>query len=589
MNANPSTIAQVFEGQKQYVIPVFQRTYEWGQNRWESIWQDILAISEENDPNLTHFIGPMVTIPNAIPIEVPKYLVIDGQQRLMTLTIILAALRDRAKRLGLMPIANSIDTNTLLFINTKGENIEKLVPRIRDRDAVHNILLGNSSQIDQNLLIAQAYAFFLDAIEQLTPLQQGLFEERNDVVIDRLYNAIIQRLKVVMITIDNSDNPSNIYESLNFKSEKLSDADLIRNYIFMKLGPVEEQEKFDNAHWKAFEEMFSYADPEKRNDILTDFYYRFLIFKTEYLARKMLYVHFTKYIDNFLKDHNRVELVNDLAKFARFFISITNKCSEPDLEEAFVRFRQLGTDTAIPLVLAMHHRYDKNEINKTNFIKMLRLTESFILRRFIVRSRSRGYGLDFSVARDHIASLGTLKKYFIEKGLPLDEKIKEELLTFEFYSRNSEYCRLVLSEIEKMFGHKEKIDLSDKAVQIEHIMPQDLTQSWRDMLGDNANEKHETYLHTLGNLTLTGYNPELSNRPFAEKKSEYKNSNFQLNKHFAKQTKWTDTEIIERTKELANRFIDIWEGPDAQIKTSNKSTRISRTKANHDDSRTNLI
>ncbi len=180
----------------------------------ESFWQDIYAISEENDANLTHFIGPMVTIPNANPIEIPKFLVIDGQQRLMTLTIILAALRDRSKKLGFDKIENSINTNTLLFMNTKGDNITKIVPRIRDRDTMTNILIGNLSQLDQNGLLAQAYYYFLDAIEQLTPQQPSLFDERNDVIIDRLYNAVIQRLKVVMITIDNSDNPSNIYESL---------------------------------------------------------------------------------------------------------------------------------------------------------------------------------------------------------------------------------------------------------------------------------------------------------------------------------------------------------------------------------------
>ena len=581
MNAVPSSIAQVFEGQKQYVIPVFQRTYEWGKNRWESFWQDITAISEENDPNLTHFIGPMVTIPNAIPVEVPKFLVIDGQQRLMTLTIILAALRDRAKKLGLQTIANAINTNTLLFMNTKGNNVTKIVPRIRDRDAMQNILAGDLSHVDRNLLIVQAYEYFLDSVEQLTPVQQGLFEERSDVVIDRLYNAVIQRLKVVMITIDNSDNPSNIYESLNFKSEKLSDADLIRNYVFMKLGSVEEQEKFDNAHWKAFEELFNYAEAEKRNDVLTEFYYRYLICKTEYLARKMLYVHFTKYIDIFLKDHSRIDLVSELTKYAKFFIAITNQCEEPELEDAFGRFRQLGTDTAIPLALAMYNNYEQNKLNKTNFVKMLRLTESFILRRFMMRLRSRGYGLDFALARDHITSLSILKRYYTDKELPTDQQIQEELPTFELYLRDPRYSRLVLSEIEKMYGHKERVDLSDKAVQIEHAMPQDLTQSWRDMLGENADEKHEKYLHTLGNLTLTGYNIELSNHPFAEKKEEYQRSNLQLNKYFAKHAKWTDVEIIERAKELTDRFIDIWEGPEThEIKLSGKSAHATKKKPN---------
>ncbi len=159
---------------------------------------------------------------------------------------------------------------------------------------------------------------------------------------------------------------------------------------------------------------------------------------------------------------------------------------------------------------------------------------------------------------------------------------------FEFYLRDLRYCRFVLTEIERLFGHKEKVDLSDKAVQIEHVMPQELTQSWREMLGENADIKHETYLHTLGNLTLTGYNPELSNRSFLEKKIEYQNSNIQLNKYFAKHSQWTDIEIDERTKELADRFIDIWEGPEAQlVKSSEKSIRSAKKKTDSDQG--NLI
>lgn len=588
MNAYPSSIAAVFEGQKQYVIPVFQRTYEWGEDRWESFWQDIFAISQENDANLTHFIGPMVTIANAVPIDIPKYLVIDGQQRLMTLTVILTALRDRANALGYGKFAKSINTNTLLFSDTKGDDKPKIIPRIRDRDTMSNILINNLSQVDKNFLLAQAYYYFYEKIEELTPLQPELFDERSDIVLEKLYNAIIQRLKVVMITIDNSDNPSNIYESLNFKSEKLSDADLIRNYVFMKLGPVEEQEKFDVAHWKPFEELFDFIEAEKRNDILTDFYYRYLICKTEYVARKMLYVHFTKYIDSFLKNRSRVELVRELTRYAKFFISIKYQCVDLELEEAFLRFRQLGTDTAIPMVLTIYDNFENGQVNKTNFIKMLRLTESFVLRRFISRMRSRGYGLDFALASEHINSLSNLKKYYIDKGLPTDEQIKQELDKFEFYLRDSRYCRFVLTEIERLFGHKEKVDLSDKAVQIEHIMPQELTQSWREMLGENADEKHETYLHTLGNLTLTGYNPELSNNSFADKKAEYHHSNIQLNKYFTKHSQWTDVEIAERTKELADRFIDIWEGPEAHfVKSSEKSTRNTKKKANSDQD--NLI
>lgn len=277
MDAHPNSVADVFSGQKQYVIPVFQRTYEWGQDKWEIFWQDLRSISEETDQNISHFIGPMVVITNVVvPYDVPKFLVIDGQQRLMTLTVILAAIRDRAKALRYDDLDRSINTNSLTFLNTKGTNVPYIVPRLRDRDTLYNILEKKGSQVDTTLLLTKAYKYFCREIEQLTPLQSELFKESNDNVLEKIYKTVTQRLEVVLITLDNHDNPSNIYESLNFKHETLADADLIRNYVFMKIGSLDEQETFDGAYWKEFEGLFGNADTKKT---LSDFYYRYLICK----------------------------------------------------------------------------------------------------------------------------------------------------------------------------------------------------------------------------------------------------------------------------------------------------------------------
>lgn len=562
MDAHPSSISDVITGQKQYVIPVFQRTYEWEKEQWETFWHDLSAIAEEKGQDLTHFIGPMVVISHAFPHAVAKYLVIDGQQRLMTLSVMLAALRDRARDLKCVKIANAIDANTLFFLSTSGESVQKIIPRIRDSDALSKILHSKPSEADQNLLITQAYNFFYSQFEQAMPAQPSLFDESPQVFFDRFYNTITQRLRIVMISLDKGDDPSNIYESLNFKVATLKDADLIRNYVFMKLSTLEEQEAFNSASWRPFEELFSFS--KDSGQLLTDFYYRYLISKTDYLARKRLYASFSTYVDEYLEEGDLRQLASELTKFARYFIAIKHKCDDEELEAAFVRFRQLETDTAIPFLLSLYDRCattdSEGSINKATFLQMLRMVESFILRRLILRERTRGYGLDFALAVKKSGTIKELSSYFAQRGWPTDEQIGKALEDFEFYKRASVQSRLVLTEIERAFGHKETSDLTN--LQIEHVLPQHLTQSWREMLGQDAEEKHEKLCHTLGNLTLTGYNQDLGYRPFAEKKVEFQKSKISLNEYFEKSDKWSEDEIRERTSYLADRFIDIWGRPD---------------------------
>lgn len=564
MDAKPISISEVIAGQKYYVIPVFQRYYEWPIERWKSLWQDLEPLIDEYDTNLSHFIGPMVIISKAVPYDVPRYLVIDGQQRLMTTFVLLAALRDRARALGYENIARAIDTNDLAFLNLHGERTHKIIPRMRDRDTLFNILRGKLTEVNRDSLLAQAYDYFYSEIERITPYQMNLFENlRTDQIIDRLYNAITQRLRIVMITLGNDDNPSSIYESLNFKHETLADAALIRNYVFMKIDSVDEQEKFDETIWKTFEGMF--GTREESQQILTDFYYRYLISETEYIARKRLYSMFTEYVDNFLKEgKSLLQLVNRLKRFAGFFIAITRQCEDPELESAFQRFRALDVDTAIPLLLHLYDRYknpDNSEsITKNNFLTMLNVIESFILRRSILRERTRGYGLDFAVAQSQSKTIRTLMNYFAGKGWPTDQQILEVIDTFAFYLRESKKARLVLTEIERSYGHKERIDFSN--LTIEHVMPQQLTLEWRQMLGADSSDVYADYLHTLGNLTLTAYNNEMGNRPYPEKQQVYISSNLQLNKYFSSKNKWTIKEIKERSQVLAKRFLELWPRPE---------------------------
>lgn len=563
MDAHPMSIADVFSGQRQYVIPVFQRNYEWGPRNWETLWHDLVTVLEEEDSDFSHFIGPMVVISQASPIDVPKYLVIDGQQRLMTLTILFIALRDRAVALRYDRTAEAIESNAIFFVPIKGDRRGKIIPRIRDREALEGIL-HRKKIIDPNHSISKAYHYFYDEIEQLTPLQPSLFDYRPPQdTLEALYGAITQRLRAVVITVEKGDNPSNIYESLNFKQEKLKDSALIKNYVFMKLQSLEEQEEFDSAYWRPFEERFAFAGSEQ-TDVVTDFYYRYLISKTQYFARARLYASFTQFVDAYLRTHSLRDLVAELSLYAGFYAAIKNKADDVNIEAALQRFRALAVDTAIPLLLRMFQNHEADQISNSVFLRMFRLIESFVLRRTILRERTRGYGEVFAEACNHVDSPSKLATFFLERGWPTNELVRVAIEEYKFYSREPVKTKLILTELERSYGHKEIVNL--EATQIEHVMPQELTRSWREALGPDPETIHERYLHTLGNLTLTGYNVELGTRPFSEKRTTYLDSKITLNRYFEDKTKWTGEEIVERTQELTKVFLDIWDRPDMPSK-----------------------
>ena len=563
MKAFDSTIADIVSGQKQYVIPVFQRYYEWEEERWKTFWNDLSVLVYEYDSNMTHFIGPMVFFSNVTPATVPKHLVVDGQQRIMTVFVLLAAIRDRARFLKNENLARSIETNSLFFNDRSGNQMTKIIPRMPDRDTLCNILKVKPEEIDKDSLLAKAYEYFSQEIEKITPIQRELFDETPDDVLSKLDESITQRLWIVQINLDANDNPSNIYESLNFKGKKLSDADLIRNYVFMQLESLEKQEEFNNTIWDSFEKLFIFWGQES-GERLTDFYYKYLISKTEYFARKRLYHRFTEHVNNFLKGKSLVQLVNELKQFAHYFISITSKCKDAELETAFKRFRELKTDTAIPLILYLYQKYKdpegKESISKTQFLNMLRIIESFILRRSILRLRTRGYGLDFAAACNHTNSLNSLMQYFADRYWPTDQEIRNKMRDFAIYHHEYKKCHLILKEIERSFGHKEQVDLEKTTV--EHVLPQTLTSSWRKMLGPDVDKLYEKYVNTIGNLTLTGYNGELGNKPYEEKLEIFRKSHIQLNSYFTDKDSWTEKEIVERTDVLTDKFIDLWIRPD---------------------------
>ncbi len=573
MDAKPVTLSDILPGEGQYIIPVFQRYYSWEKKDWDTLWEDITEIMEDDDPKYTHFIGPMIVFRETYPYDIARYMVVDGQQRLITLTILLCSLRDVAEENDLPDLASAVGNNYISFTTGKGNLEYRLVPRLADRDPLLNVIQGKVPRKSSEDAIVQAYKFFMKSVQaDLQRNDQPALEHLNS-----LYEAITRRLRLVSITLDNSDDPTKIYESMNFEGQALLDADLIRNYVLMQL-PISEQDEFHNTRWQSFEEQFAQEGSRQPNTKeLEDFYYRFLIAQTDYFPKRKVYYEFRQYVKGYIEGktggeltNSLSELVSSLRRYARYYRAIVHSDPETDndLKLAFQRFAFLDAKTAIPFVMSLYDRYEdespSNNISKATFLSMFNAIESFIIRRSIMRERTRGYGSDFAQAVHRSKTLDDLRNHFDSRTWPDNDTIGAALLTFPLYARESKKARLILRQLETHFGHKEPVDLSDpKNITIEHIMPRTLTMEWENMLGEDAQALHEQYLETIGNLTLTGYNRELGAKSFQDKQSVYAEigSNLELNKFVLEQVQWTEAEITHRARQLIDSFIEIWPRP----------------------------
>lgn len=576
MHAQTAEIGDILAGERQFVIPIFQRFYSWKLPEWQTLWNDIHMLIEERDGYHYHFIGPFITVSRALNFEASTLLVIDGQQRLITLTVLLCALRDKARELGFKDLGDMIETNTIVFMNRKGKKVSKIIPRSRDREIFKRIIDGSLLPKGDDSLLSEAYRFFIKQLSKIGASNSNQYsfpvDSSSEETINSLYRAITKRLRLVLITLDDFDNPSNVYESLNFKGERLQEADLIRNYIFMQVR-LDNQEDFDNNIWRGFENVFieniDIENKKSDDDVLselTDFYYRYLTSKKGYFTKNRLYQEFMKFVDENYKGglEELEELINELKRFARYYLRIKN-CTAPELElnEAFKRFKALEVDTALPLLLYLYECYENEDhdvrISLSDFLIMLQAIESFLLRRSIMRMRTRGYGLDFAQAIKYASTYENLIMFLASKGWPTDQFISEELKVFPIYRHESKKAFLILSEIERSYGHKEKVNVDN--LTIEHIMPQNLSIAWRNVLGSDAENIHTKYVHTIGNLTLTAYNVNLSNDVFQEKKKIYVESKLTLNNYFLDLEEWKMEELLNRSEMLIDQFKKLWPRP----------------------------
>ncbi|RUV37524.1 DUF262 domain-containing protein [Mesorhizobium sp. M7A.F.Ca.MR.148.00.0.0] len=549
MEARPCQISEFFNGTKQLLVPLFQRPYEWGSREWQSLWDDLLEQYErsEEDTLASHFTGAVVTAPaKSVPVGVSKYLVIDGQQRLTTVAILITSIRSFFDRHT--PKYRKL---TRLLVNEDDDGLDyfKLLPTQPDRSAFQG-LVQQSPVLGTRF--TQAYEFF----------RQKLSSTDSDGVaidLERLSDAVQTRLTVVAIHLGDVDDPYLIFESLNAKGAPLTQADLIRNYLLLRLHSNDQQTAYETA-WLPMQSLLS-------GDHLTEFMRHFLMLSGDEVAKSAIYSVLKRRLLN-VEDSSVFAELQRMERSSVLYAQIVGltQCPDEDIARGLERLRRWDISTANTLILKMLERYREGATDAKDISDCLQIIESFAVRRQVCAVPTNQLKRIFiSSAKDVPESgiahwLGNmLASGSSGRRWPKDDEFMQGLLRYRAYAQPLDRCKFLLEAIEHAAGHKEPAAFHSAT--IEHIMPQTLTAEWNEMLGPSFVTIHERWLDLLPNLTLTAYNSELSNSPFAVKRTLLADSHFELNKWVSARQNWTEYDLEQRAGALFEVAKDIWRGP----------------------------
>ena len=560
MKATEAKFLAFLRKSDQFVIPIYQRTYSWTQRECSQLWEDILRTGR-NDKIPSHFTGSIVYIEDGLyqVSSQSSLLVVDGQQRLTTVMLILEAL---ARRVGSSePMdgfsAKKLRNYYLLNPDEERERSFKLLLTQTDKEGLLALMQQKPEPAEKSLRIAENFAFFkkkVGALEatELVSLCKGL-----------------AKLTIVDIALNRDhDNAQLIFESMNSTGQELSQADLIRNFILMGLEPNHQTRLYEN-HWRPMEIAFG---QEAYGIHFDKFIRHYLTVKTGEIPKmRAVYEEFKIYARTSTKDTVKVDkLVADIHTYANYYCAMAlNKEDDSDLAQAFRDLHKLKVDVAFPFLLELYNDYMCGQFPKSDFIRSLRLVEAYVFRRavcviatnslnktFATFGRVLNKNRYFESIQAHFLNLGSYKRF------PRDEEFNREFCRRDLYNfpRRSYWLRRL-----ENYDRKERVPVDEYT--IEHIMPQNkenLSAVWRKALGSEWEQVQERWLHTLGNLTLTGYNSEYSDRSFHEKrdmKGGFKESPLRLNQDLRVLDTWNEDTIRQRAKRLATQAAQVWAAP----------------------------
>ena len=564
MKATEAKLLSFLQKSPQFVIPIYQRTYSWTDKQCQQLWDDILRAGS-SDIIAVHFIGSIVYVEQGLSqvTHQAPLLVIDGQQRLTSVSLLIEALARAlgdeepvdgfsARKLRHYYLSNPLET---------GDRHFKLLLSQTDNASLKAVIKNTEQPKEPSLRVTQNFALFTELLKaqkgDFAPVCRGL-----------------AKLVVVDIALSrDQDNPQLIFESMNSTGKELSQADLIRNFILMGLEPTLQTRLYEE-YWRPMEQDFGQEAYGTQFDSFTRHY---LTVRTGDIPRE-------REVYEAFKDYSRTKpvqdagieaLVKEIRAFARYFCALAlGREQDAELAAAFHDLRELKVDVAYPFLLALYDDYANGVLSAADFARAVRLVEAYVFRRAIcaipTNSMNKTFGT-FGKALKKDRYLESIQAHFLTlpsyRRFPGDDEFRRDLHTRDLYHfpRRSYWLRRLENH-----GRKERVMVDEYT--IEHILPQnpELPAAWRQALGDDWQRVQQQWLHTLGNLTLTGYNAEYSDRAFADKrdmKGGFAESPLKLNAGLGQLDAWNEAAIQARAGRLADQAIKVWSAPRLDIAT----------------------
>ena len=542
---------------KRFIIPVYQRNYDWKTENCKQLYDDLVKVVK-NHRN-SHFFGSLVSVYESSGRNT-EFLVIDGQQRLTTVSLLLLAMYNLiSKRLVVVEektLANQIYEDFLVDKYQPEETRIKLKPVKNDREAFDKLFNSEDEYIrDSNL--TTNYNYFYDRIK------------KQEVTVDELFDAIC-KLEIINITLSNDDNPQLIFESLNSTGLDLSEGDKIRNFILMGLS-ANAQNDYYEKYWNKIEICTKYD--------VSSFIRDYLSIKQQAIpSQKKVYINFKEFVE-YTKIETE-ELLKDMLAYAkRYQVLLNGNSVDKILNACIYRLNRLETTVTRPFFLEVLRLFDENKLNIDNVSDIFITTENYLFRRNICDLPTNALNKIFLMLHREIIRYDGTDNDYVSKfkytllskkdraRFPNDDEFARDFTERQIYSMNSKNKIYILERIEN-FGTVEDKDIyghcDDGTYSIEHIMPQHLTPLWQKELGENYELIHEEWLHRIANLTLTAYNSKYSNSSFVEKKNMqngFLDSGIRMNTYIAQKDKWTLAELKDRSDYLKDKALQIWSAP----------------------------
>ncbi|HEV7485320.1 MAG TPA: DUF262 and DUF1524 domain-containing protein [Thermoanaerobaculia bacterium] len=558
MKATEAKLLGFLQKSPQFVIPIYQRTYSWNDKQCRQVWDDIVRAGS-TEAIAVHFIGSIVYVEQGLSqiTHQAPLLVIDGQQRLTTVSLLIEAL---ARAVGDHEPIDGFSAAKLrhYYLSNpleSGDRYHKLLLSQTDNASLKAIIKSTEQPKEPSLRITQNFALFTELLAaqktDLAAVCRGL-----------------AKLVVVDIALGrDQDNPQLIFESMNSTGKELSQADLIRNFILMGLDPAIQTRLYEE-YWRPMEQDFG---QEAYGTQFDSFMRNYLTVPTGDIPRE-------REVYDAFKDYSRTTdvgeagieaLVKDIRAFARYFCALAlGREQDRALSEAFQDLRELKVDVAYPFLLELYHDYTNGTLSATDFAAAVRLVEAYVFRRAICAIPTNSMNKTFATFAKALRKdqyLESIQAHFLMlpsyRRFPSDEEFRRDLHTRDLYNfRSRSYW---LRRLEN-HGRKERVPVDEYT--IEHILPQnpDLSAAWRKELGEEWQRVQQQWLHTLGNLTLTGYNAEYSDRPFSEKRDMtggFKQSPLKLNAGLGEIETWNEGAIQARAGRLADHALSVWTAP----------------------------